>query len=383
MKMYELNREQMEKLSKDSAKYLNSQEDIRTVLKDMYCNFFADKTEDIGYVMADKVLELVGEYHQDIRDAKADTDAWLERKVGAIVSGKTIPSDRCNALYQARISIIASEIYANEGKEAAESYLAEYEKKAFSEKEATEELENKLREELKDVIRNNTVLSGAMNAFSENIECGENSENATVEFGEEATEFKAVMVMQAYLQSGEDGYLSGVFPENTSLHSITYSVCSATDTMSVVQAVESGTISQKQGMDILTVIGRVIGAAICAWVTATVGIAVTGLLGTGILAAIGGFVFTWILTSFIIDTYMDAGVSVVNGIKRTVVFGTNFVISAGKKLINGVKNIVSGLKSRFGNKPKPGAGAGTYTVPKHDRTEIARQRPFAGQSARA
>ena len=239
-------------MREDVTNYIASQEDVRSVLKDMYCGFFSDKTDDIGYVMADKVMALVSEYNQDICDAKADSEAWLERKVQELLSGKDTLVERCNALYQSRVAMTVSSIYAVEGQKAAEAYQLEYGNKAFGDTEVSEELEQKLKAELKEVIRNNKVLLGAMDAFVQNTETAENSENVTVALNDDASKLKAIMTMQAYLQSGEDGYLQNVFPESISLHDITYSVCASVDTLSVAKAIENEEIPQEALYDSLT-----------------------------------------------------------------------------------------------------------------------------------
>lgn len=377
--MYEFTQKQMEKLKTEASHYLNSDKDIRSTLKDMYCDFYPDKTEDIGFVMADRTLEIVGEYHQDISDATEDTEAWLERKVQATVDDKTTLVDRCNALYRARLAMTVSDIHANDGEEAAESYQAEYENKVFTESEVTDELEQKLREELKDAIRNNKVLVGAMNTFSQNIEADDEERKATVAFGEDATNFKAMLTMQAYLQSGEDGCLEGIFPQNTSLRNIAYSVCAATDTMSTTQAVEDGEITQEQGIDILNIIGNVLGAVICIEFAATVGLLVAGLFSVGIPALIAGLFITWKLCDVFLDSFMEGGVLTVETAKDVVVFGAKLVVSIGKKLINGTKKLVKGICSLFGGK-----STSKYTVPEHDRAnDDVSEKTFTAQPARA
>lgn len=363
MKLYELSREQMARMREDAAHYMGSQEDVRTVLKNMYCGFFGDKTDDIGYVMADKVLTLVSEYNQDIYDAKADSDAWLERKVQAMLDGKTSLVERCNALYQARVAMTVSGIYATEGQDAAETYQTEHGSKVFWDGEVTEELEQKLNEELKEVIRNNKVLLGAMDAFAQNAECTEDAEKVTVALNDDAYKLKAIMTMQAYLQSGEDGYLQNVFPENTSLHDISYSVCAAVDAMSVAQAVENEEISEEEGVDILRIIGMVFGGAVCIWIAVT-GV---GVLGAGFLMLMGGVFCAWAVAEALLEPLMDAGVAAVKGVKCVVLFGAKLVVSAGRKLLNGIKKLVNGLRSfssqgAAGNSEKER----TYTVPEHE-----------------
>lgn len=384
MKMYGLSTEQMERMREDIAHYQDSQKDVRTVLKDMYCEFFSDKTDDIGYVMADKVLRLVSEYNQDICDAKTDSNAWMERKFQLLLAEKASLVERCNTLYQTRIAVTVSSIYATEGQAAAESYQTEHGNKVFLENEVTEELEQKLKEELKEVIRNNKVLLAAMDAFAQNAECGDDEENVTVALGDDAVKLKAVMTMQAYLQSGEDGYLQNIFPENTSLHDISYSVCASVDAMSTAQAVESGEISPEEGVDTLRIIGIVLGCTIAIWVGAVVGIGIMSLLGTGFLALVGGFIFVgaWGFSSA--KLFMNAGVAVVKGVKCVVSFGAKLVVSAGRKLLNGVKKLANSLRSLFSNEAADSSEQEhAYTFPEHDSTECNYENSVIRQPARA
>lgn len=218
-----------------------------------------------------------------------------------------------------------------------------------------------------------------MNTFSQNIEADDEERKATVAFGEDATNFKAMLTMQAYLQSGEDGCLEGIFPQNTSLRNIAYSVCAATDTMSTTQAVEDGEITQEQGIDILNIIGNVLGAVICIEFAATVGLLVAGLFSVGIPALIAGLFITWKLCDVFLDSFMEGGVLTVETAKDVVVFGAKLVVSIGKKLINGTKKLVKGICSLFGGK-----STSKYTVPEHDRAnDDVSEKTFTAQPARA
>lgn len=72
MTTFILEQDKMERLSADCRKLIEKEKggcDVRTILKDMYCDAYSDKTENIGYVMADKVIGLVGEYDQEVRQA--------------------------------------------------------------------------------------------------------------------------------------------------------------------------------------------------------------------------------------------------------------------------------------------------------------------------
>ncbi len=70
--MEALSKDKIEKLRKDCAGLLRKDEagcDTRTILKNMYCEFYPGKTEDIGYLMGDKVLGYVREYERVVRQA--------------------------------------------------------------------------------------------------------------------------------------------------------------------------------------------------------------------------------------------------------------------------------------------------------------------------
>ena len=88
--MKALSKDKIEKLRKDCAGLLRKDEagcDTPTILKNMYCEYYSGKTEDIGYLMGDKVLGYVREYEREVLQAMEDVDGWYEEKVQAVLQG--------------------------------------------------------------------------------------------------------------------------------------------------------------------------------------------------------------------------------------------------------------------------------------------------------
>lgn len=344
MTTFILEQDKMERLSADCRKLIEKEKggcDVRTILKDMYCDAYSDKTENIGYVMADKVIGLVGEYDQEVRQAMENQDAWYDEKVQKILEGKNSATARCNTLYKVRVGLIAAGISAEEGRDASQAYVEEHSHKAFTADEATEELEAKLKDELKTALGNNGFLASVLDAYADRAaNTTENIEFTVVKYGEDSSKFKAVLAMKAYLETGEDGYLKGVMPENASLRDITYSVCAGTDTMSVAGAVESGEIEESAASRIVRTIGMVIGAVVAVYASVSAGILVASYIGGGILAFIGGITIALGVSEVITDSLIDAGGSLAEITKDVVCFGAKCVRFAGRMLFSGIKKLI-------------------------------------------
>lgn len=345
MKKINLNQEQLHKLKNDIQPVLDSSKtDIRDTLKDMYCGFYTDKTTDIGYVMADKVLSLVQEYNQNVAKAIQDPGGWLEDKLQTILNDRTTRVDRCNTIYQIRVGLTAAEISVADGQEAAENYRKAQMAKSFTAEEATVEMENQLKAELKEALWNNGVLVSALDSFSQNAAGETDIASAVIRYGEGAIRYKAVLVMQSYLQTGEGGYLQDVFPSDASLQDIAYSVCSAMDTISVAQAVESGDMKEADGTSIIRAIGMVFGLVIAGVISGAVGIAFAHLAGYGFFALLGGLVVSFAVGSALAEPLSDAGAILASGAETLVVLGTKFVVFSVKTLISGIQKLAGWIK---------------------------------------
>lgn len=352
MTTFILGQDKMDQLKADCRNLIEQERegsDVRTILKDMYCGAYSDKTENIGYVMADKVIGLVGEYDQEVRQAMEDQDAWYDEKVQKILKGKDSCAERCNTLYKVRVGLIAAGICESEGQmSAVEAYINEHSHKVFTEEEATEELEAKLKEELKNALGNNGFLAATLNAYAEKAaDTTENIELAVVRYGEDSSMFKAVLTMKAYLESGDDGYLKGIMPEDASLKDITYSVCAGVDALSVAGAVGNGEIEESTASKIIRAVGIVLGAAVAVYASVSVGLYAASVIGAGIFAFLGGITFAYAASEVLAEPLMDAGGSLAVVTKDVVCFGARCVRFAGKMLFSGIKKLMGYIGSFF------------------------------------
>ena len=221
MTTFILEQDKMERLSADCGKLIEKEKggcDVRTILKDMYCDTYSDKTENIGYVMADKVIGLVGEYDQEVRQAMENQDAWYDERVQKDSGGKEFRNSTLQYALQGARGIDCRRYFCGRGTDASQAYVEEHSyHKAFTADEATEELEAKLKDELKTALGNNGFLASVLDAYADRAaNTTENIEFTVVKYGEDSSKFKAVLAMKAYLETGEDGYLKGVMPENIS-----------------------------------------------------------------------------------------------------------------------------------------------------------------------
>ena len=370
MKAYELSKEKMEKLSRDCMELIQNDKagcDARTMLKDMYCKAYPDKTEDIGYLMGDRVIGYVKEYEQDVLQAMENPDGWYEEKVQAILAEKESCKDRCNALYKVRVGLTAAEILASKGKEASEAYIEEHSKKAFTGEEATGELEAKLKEELKNKLGNSGMLASAFNAYVEHAtDEADDIERLVIKYGEENAKFKALLAMKSYIESGEDGYLEDVIPADATLKDITYSICASVDSLGVATAVENGDMEESLASKIIHAIGMVLGAIAALKIAFITGGAIFTAGSVGILAFIGGIIVTVAVFETIADALIETGGKVADVTKSIVCFGARCACAVGRTIFAGIKR----LAGFFGQEDEQDNTQEIfeYTEPGHERT---------------
>ncbi len=342
--MKALSKDKIEKLRKDCAGLLRKDEagcDTRTILKNMYCENYSGKTEDIGYLMGDKVLGYVREYEREVLQAMEDVDGWYEEKVQAVLQGKKSCEDRCNTLYRVRVGLAAAELSISKGKEAAEAYVEEHSGKAFTAEESTEELEAKLKEELKRTLGNNGLLASALNAFAENAaDAADDIEHTVIRYGEDASRLKAVLAMKAYNESGADGYLADAIPADATLQDITYSVCAGVDMLGVAAAVGNGVMEDSQASRIIHVIGMVLGGIVALKIAAVVGGSIMAVSVGSVITFAGGVLAAFIVLDTMGEALVEIGGKAADITKDAVCFGVRCVSAAGRAIFASIRKIV-------------------------------------------
>ena len=380
MKAYELSRDKMEMLRKDCMKLIRKDEegcDTRTILKDMYCGFYSDKTEDIGYLMADKVIEYVEEYEQEVVQAMEDADGWYEEKVRAILLDKESCEERCNTLYKVRVGLAVAELSVSKGQEAAEAYVEEHSGKAFTAEECTEDLEAKLKEELKNSIESNALFASMLNAYAENaVNSDDDIEHAVIRYGEDASKFKAVVAMKSYIESGEDGYLADAMPADATLKDITYSACAGIDTLSVAAAVESGEMEESLASQIVRAIGMVLGTIVALKIATVVGVGIITVATGSVLTFYCGVLAAGLMLEAILEPMMEVGEKVAVITKEIVCFGARCICAVTRTIFTGIKKLVGFIRGFFrrDNGREDVQETFEYTEPEHEsRAEVKQE----------
>lgn len=371
MKAYELSKDKMERLTKDCMELIRKDGsgcDTRTMLKDMYCGFYPDKTEDIGYLMADKVIGYVEEYEQEVVQAMEDADGWYEEKVQAILIGKESCEERCNTLYRVRVGLAAAELSASRGQEAAESYIEEHFSKAFTSGEATEEMEVKLKEDLKNMIESNALLASTLDAYAENAANEEDIEHAVIRYGEDASKFKAVVAMKSYIESGEDGYLTDVIPADATLRDITYSICAGVDTVGIAVAVEDGEMEESLASKVIHAVGMVLGGLVALKIAVIAGTAVMAVCAGSILTFLGGIIVADLVFEVIGDASMEIGGKAADITKEIVCFGANGICVVTRTIFAGIRKLTGfiGVFFRHDNEQEDAEEIYEYSEPEHE-----------------
>lgn len=351
MKIYKLSKEKMKMLRKDCEELIRKDEagcDTRTILKDMYCGFYTDKTEDIGYLMADKVIGYVEEYEQEVVRAIEDADRWYEEKVQAILMEKESCVDRCNTLYRVCVGLAAADISASKGQEAAEAYVEEHSRKKFMDEESTEELEAKLKKELKSMIESNVLLVSTLNTYVENAANTEDDiEHAVIKYGEEALKLKAVVAMKSYIESGEGGCLADVIPAEATLKDVTYSTCAGIDALGIAAAVENSEMEKSLASRIIHAIGMVLGGIVALKIAVVAGNAVMSVSAGSILTFISGILAADVILEIIGEASMEVGGNVADIMKEIVCFGARCVCNVGRIIFVGIKELVDFIGGFF------------------------------------
>lgn len=373
MRKFNLSKDEMNRLREDARKLMEEDKagsDTRTMLKDMYCGFYPNKTEDIGYVMADKVIELVSGYEQDVLEARKNPDAWMDEKIESILERKDTCTERCNTLYKVRMGLTALELSASKSQEEADAYVDEHSGKAFTSQEATEELEQKLKKELKDALGNNGFLASALEAYAKNAgDTEEGIEYAVIRYGEDAAKYKAILAMKAYLETGGDGYLKDLIPEEATLKDITYSVCAGMDVLSIAGAVERSEMEENMAASIIRAIGVVVGFVTAVKVSAALGVVAAAVAGGGFLAVLGGIVVAAASFKLMGETLMKAGMEIADGVREVVCFGARCIGFMGRGLLAGVKKLAGRILGFFKKRTEAAAaeeGKASYTEPEQE-----------------
>lgn len=347
MEVFVLSRHQMDRLREEAVKWRKQEQagyPVKRIIKEMYCQFYPDKTEAIGFVIADKVMQYVREYSQEVRQARENFTQWYDQKVQQILEGSDSCKKRCHTLYKVRMELIAAEIAVQEGQEAAKTYRNTHLYPAFFSEEATDQLEQKLKAELKKTLEQNRVFPSLLNVYAKKAaNTMEERTLAAIPYGEEDWNWKAILAMKAYLESGEDGYLKRIIPEDASLEAITYSICASEDALSVIGAAEDDKLESSTAMELIHAIGRVVGGIVALHVSVALGMSAAVTVESGVLAVMGGILITVAVAEAIMEPVMKAGEVLADTTKEIVSFGIKWSYVTGKKLLFGIQKWIASL----------------------------------------
>lgn len=263
--MLELSKRDVHRLSAEAEKAVSEMQQgktVRDVLTDMYIAGLPDKTESQGMVMADRVIETVAEYTKACEEAMQDPERWIDESLDQFLCDKE-PSERCELLYQmvkalTAVNAAALDRHMRDADVSVDSMIAEMGDLTLDSAAITPELEEQLRNEVRQALENSDVFAGRMESFADLLEQMDESEGVAhliVDYGVRSADYKAVAAMMAYI-AAKQGTLEGV-AQDVTLDEITLGVCAAMETERVAVQVENGEIAENVAATIIKVLGFV------------------------------------------------------------------------------------------------------------------------------
>lgn len=280
--MKKFTKEQMDQMTTQVEKImeqLSGGKSAREICAQMYVDGLADKTLSQGEAMAGSIMESIAAFDRDFDRAKTDADAFVDAFVEDACKDKSL-AERCTYLMKliAAISGAKSMLDADtdEKREQALNMVAEAEVAQIFEGEATEALESKLRDQLKNALRGSNILVSALEAQSEKlreIESEDEAANLLIDAGNRNTDYRAIMAMQAYINIKNGMYED--IPADLSAAQVATMVCAYTEEVSILQQVAQNHMGEDVACILLSILGlvailhlyagiMVVGASLCA-----------------------------------------------------------------------------------------------------------------------
>lgn len=332
--MKKFTKEQMEQLKKQTEQMMEQlaeEKGAKEICAQMYVDQLPDKTYEQGEAMADAILESIAGFDHDYEHAKADVDAFVDTFLDTACKDKTL-AERCTYLMKLLTAITAAkstlEAKTEEEREEARQMVEDADAASILDGEATESLEAKLRDQVKNALKGSNIMLAAMEVQREALqEIQDEDEAATllVEAGARNTDFRAIMAMQAYINTVQGTYED--IPADLTAAQAATMVCTYEEEARILQQVAEQHLGEDVAHALLTVLG----------IVTTLRMAIPAMLvGVNVCFA----TFGWIVA-------IPASLVVITTATRVVSHIVDAWIKDSKKIVHtvsvGVKSVLKGI----------------------------------------
>lgn len=334
--------ESMERLQ-GYATQLEEGKTARDIAAEMYANGLADKTEETGYLMADRIVETIEEYHKKVEESIEDGDQFVRNEITKTVSGIESAAGRCKAYHNMLVAIAAYTISCDGSKAEAQAYVDQNKEFSMTEDEAKENEEKMLNDVVEAVGQANIALAAVPGMLAQAQDMDFDNIDCVFAYGRDSKDLKLLLSMQTYIDA-QNNKIEDLNP-GTTLEQITYSVSGAVDTVAIAEKTGDNDVTLGDvGMEIMGAIGRVVGVV---------------LLGAAALpVALGGGIILGCLLPF--PTLATIAIVTLGSMFILVSANAAGAARAGQRLFQGLGGIVrraAGLVIRvlrwFGRKLAP------------------------------
>ncbi len=334
----------VEKLMKQTELHVKDYSEgisAREIAKRMYMTL-EGKTEDVAYIMADHMADIIAAYHQDVDNCMEDENAFAEAKLREAVASIRDPLERCRVYHRMLVALEAYTIFMNgeeNAAEAADTYIEEHGECTVTAEEA-EDKEQELFKLTVEALANTNYVANQLPAIINSLEQESLAEAmkgavAVLKTGRQTADLKLILAMQAYVNA-QNGVYEDV-SEDCSMEQIGYTVSAAMDACAVASQAAEGSIESSLASKILRAIGEVLTfigilALVHDFLVITTTLLMTLLpLPLGIVASVALMV--------LVVVWMSKDKTLIDWVKE----GGNLMVGAGRLVTTGVKGLVAGF----------------------------------------
>ena len=276
--------DKMKQSASESFVQLDAGRSCLDIIVEMYRQALPERTPEEAETVARRIRNQVNSYHRAYSHALSDEMGWIDEQIDDLCMGRS-RLERCQLMAQ----LVDGMLMLSGG--VSGDYTPGRQSQAYTEENATRQVEIALREQLRQIVANSGMDESRMGELSQLLdECGvEEAAETVVDFGEKQFDVDAIYAMIAYLngQNHVRGFDSKLTPEEAAL-----AVCAAGDKLRTAHRVSIGEITAQIGAKLLRVIGSVSGF----------------LLDIALCLLVGGAAF---ITLYTLSMFLEFGMAVV------------------------------------------------------------------------
>lgn len=336
MKLNEKSKKRIDAQTSEAIKALGEGRSVRDVLTDLYMRGMPDKTEEQGQMMADRIIELVEAYEEEVKKAFDDEDQWIHEKLDEILKDKSL-EERCNILYKMihAVQALGSMTLTDDqkGEEAdIEAYMARCENCVIDSAVVCEELEENMQRLVIEGLKDSGLVFMQMGHMADTIEELKEGEDFLQFFlagGIEAVNTMAVTSMITYVDA-KNGIIEEV-PLTATIEEITFGVCAAIKTERIAAEVAANHIEEEVARKFIRIVGMVASAMVIGYFSILLGTTVAYLFG-GMLSLAAAIAVGAITFNTIWDATAELRCKLENGMGNVVVAGVKKVTEVLRRI---------------------------------------------------